>query len=362
MKLNVCLALYDISQVAGDHSAAVRLLHELGQRYNVSLLSITSHGEPAYHIDPDIPVTTLLPPTRSIRQSAARAFLPALRYFRAHRFDAVILARNYTGFVLGPLQPLVKADFIYWEHGALMTQWNEWNVRMMRRVASALCRHTVVLTQQTRDDYIRKFHVPERKISCIYNWIDPSIARSPGYDADSRRIISAGRFGVEKGFDLLVRAFAPVAEKHPDWHLDIYGDGEMMPEVRRLVTEYGLADNVHLMGMQRDLAGRYRDYAMYVLPSHREGMPLVLLEAKANRLPIVSFDVMTGPREIVRHQVDGLLIPPEDVEALGRGMCRLIEDEALRRSMSDRSQEDLDRFSKETILSQWFSLLESKEQ
>ena len=99
---------------------------------------------------------------------------------------------------------------------------------------------------------------------------------------------------------------------------------------------------------------------MYVLPSHREGMPLVLLEAKANRLPIVSFDVMTGPREIVGDGIDGLLVPPEDIDALCRAMCRVIEDDALRQSMSDRSQENLDRFSKETILQQWLALLENK--
>jgi glycosyltransferase involved in cell wall biosynthesis len=87
-------------------------------------------------------------------------------------------------------------------------------------------------------------------------------------------------------------------------------------------------------------------------------MPLVLLEAKANRLPIVSFDIQTGPREIVRDGIDGLLVQPYDLDKLGDSMCRLIESKELREEMSRRSQDNLDVFAKETILRQWLTLIE----
>ena len=112
------------------------------------------------------------------------------------------------------------------------------------------------------------------------------------------------------------------------------------------------------MGMKSDLAERYGDYAFYVLPSHREGMPLVLLEAKANKLPIVSFDIMTGPREIIQDKVSGLLVPPEDVKKLGEAMCQLIENIELRVSMSEHSQDNLNEFSKDEILKKWTTLIE----
>ena len=85
----------------------------------------------------------------------------------------------------------------------------------------------------------------------------------------------------------------------------------------------------------------------------------MLLEAKANRLPIVSFDIMTGPREIVTDGVDGFLIPPYDLEQMASAIGRLIEDDGLRRSMSDRSQDNLNRFSKAAIVSQWRELIDS---
>ena len=177
--------------------------------------------------------------------------------------------------------------------------------------------------------------------------------------SEAERIISAGRFGKEKGFDMLVKAFAPVVRKHPDWHLDIYGDGEMFDTVKELIENLKIADNVHLMGMCSNLSDKYKDYSMYVLPSYREGLPLVLLEAKANRLPIVSFDILTGPREIMRDGVDGILVPPYDLEKMGAAICRLIEDDSLRISMSEKSQDNVENFSKPTILKQWCDLIES---
>ena len=179
------------------------------------------------------------------------------------------------------------------------------------------------------------------------------------YDVHSKRIISAGRFGKEKGFDQLIQAFAPVAEKHPDWQLDIFGDGEMMDEVKLLIEHYQLKRQVNLMGMRNDLQEKYGDYAMYVMPSYREGLPLVLLEAKENHLPIVSFDVMTGPREIVQDGIDGILVPPTDTKALGEAMCRLIENDVLRQSMSDHSWDNLEKFSKGKILEQWEAVIDS---
>ncbi|MBQ9624971.1 MAG: glycosyltransferase [Clostridia bacterium] len=95
------------------------------------------------------------------------------------------------------------------------------------------------------------------------------------------------------------------------------------------------------------------------MSSKREGMPVVLLEAKLNRLPIVSYDIFTGPSEIVRNGTDGILVPDGDIEELASAMIKLIENKDLRKQMSDNSQENLEKFSKETILKQWFNLIDS---
>lgn len=342
-----------VEQVSAALSAA------LADYYEVHLISLSMGGEPAYVLDDRVKFSALLGADYRLRDMRRDLKQPLRRYFNEQGIDVAIIMGNYPGFLTSTARFGTKTKLIFCDHGALMNQWERKDIVFIRLLSSLLSHRVVTLTEQSRDDYRRKFHLKKSKVECIYNWIDLDCPRSEKYQLASKKIVSAGRFGHEKGFDLLVRAFPPVAKKHPDWQLDLFGDGEMMPTVRALIAEYSLEDQVNLLGMRTDLAERYRDYAMYVLPSYREGMPLVLLEAKANRLPIVSFDIMTGPREIVRDGVDGILVPPYDLEQMSDAICRLIEDDELRSSMSECSQQNLDRFSKQSIVNQWRTLIDS---
>lgn len=357
-KKKICLVSYDFSQYGGVNVVLSQEANQLSKVYDVSVLSLTSPDK-SYDLNKSVSYNWILENSSSITKDLFRLLKPTLKYFNKNKIDVAILMGHYPAFMISVLRPFTNTKLIFSDHGALMNQWNEKNVRIMRYVASFLCHKVITLTEQSKNDYIRKFFLSPKKVDYIYNWIDLDITHSQGYDSSSKRIISAGRFGKEKGFDMLVKAFAPVAERHPDWHLDIFGDGEMMETVKELIAEYGISDNVHLMGMRKDLAERYKDYAMYVLPSYREGMPLVLLEAKANRLPIVSFDILTGPREIVRDGIDGILVKPYDLQEMSDSMCKLIENEDMRKAYSDASQENLDKFSKETILHNWKNLIET---
>lgn len=354
----IALLCYDLSVRGGVEQVTVSLAGALAERYEVYVVSLVLMGEPAYELDESVHFVSflreqarLIAMRRSIRPQLAR-------FVREEGIDVLLLQGNFQGFLCCDARFLTGAKLIFCDHGALRNEWDDRKMVIIRMIDTLVSHRTVTLTKRNLEDYVRVFRTPRRKLRCIYNWIDADAPRSEHYAAQSQRIISAGRFTEEKGFDMLVEAFAPVAAKHPDWHLDIYGDGVLMPQIRGLVERYGLAENVHLMGMRNDLAAHYGDYAMYVLPSYREGLPLVLLEAKANRLPIVSFDVMTGPREIVRDGVDGILVAPQDTKALGDAMCTLIENETRRREMAERSQDNLKMFLKPSVLNQWIGLIE----
>lgn len=354
----IAFVCYDLSVRGGVEQVTVSLARALCERYEVYVVSLVLQDEPAYELDERVHfVSFSAEPVRLLEMR--RSLRPhILRFVQNEGIDVLLLQGSYQGFLCSGVRFSTKAKLVFCDHEALLNQWNDRKMTVIRFLDTLLCHRTVTLTQRNLDDYARVFRTPRRKLRCIHNWIDMDVPHSDAYAAQSKRILSAGRFTEEKGFDMLVEAFAPVAAKHPDWHLDIYGDGVLMPRIRGLVEQYGLAENVHLMGMRRDLAARYGEYAMYVLPSYREGLPMVLLEAKANRLPIVSFDVMTGPREIVRDGVDGILVAPQDTRALGEAMCALIEDEAKRCEMAERSQENLEIFSKARIFGQWVSLIE----
>ena len=360
MNKKVCLVVHDFAQYGGVGAVCAAMANELCHTNQITVLSLIGEGRPnAYSLDKKVAYYSLMQKARSLREEFFSMRGPAYRYLRQQDFDTIILMGHYPGFLLGTLQVKLKANMIFVDHGALMSQWNEKEVRFMRLLSAKACRKTITITSRSRDDYIEKFHIKPTKLQCIYNWVDLDEPHSEQYDVRSKRIVSAGRIEKEKGFDQLIHAFAPVAEKHPDWQIDIFGDGEMMDEVKHLIAHYNLESSVNLMGMREDLSNRYKDYAMYVLPSYREGLPLVLLEAKANRLPIVSFDVLTGPREIIGDGIDGILVPPENTKALGEAMCRMIEDDNLRQRMSEHSWDNLNKFSKEKILDQWEELLDT---
>ena len=358
---NICIIDYDLSVIGGVEQVTASLSSALADYYQVHVLSLCmSKGtEPAYELDKRVHFKACTEKPERLRNMSKNLKPILIDYFRENNIDVAIIQETYAGILTSQTLRKTKARLIFADHGALMNQWDRKDMVFIRFISSVFCHKVVTLTEQNRKAYISKFLTPKRKISCIYNWVDLNIPRSDSYESNSNRIISAGRFGKEKGFDMLVKAFAPVAEKHPDWHLDIFGDGEMMETVKGLIAEYGISDNVHLMGMRTDLAKRYKNYAMYVLPSYREGMPLVLLEAKANRLPIVSFDILTGPREIVRDGIDGILVKPYDLQEMSDSICKLIENADIRKAFSDASQENLDKFSKETILHNWKNLIET---
>ena len=355
----ICFIDFDMTVVGGVEQVTVSLANALCDKYKVYILSFCGEGLPKFPLDSRVHYTTFNLKQDRLR-NMRKSVKPLLKkYLYDNNIDVAFAQGNYPAFVAGGVCGSVKTKMIFCDHGALINQWNEREAVLIRLFCSIQYKKTVTLTEQNLNDYRKKFKTSKRKLVHITNWIADDLPKSSEYDIKSKKIVSAGRFGKEKGFDMLIKAFAPVAKKHPDWQLDLFGDGEMMDTVKSLINEYGINGNVNLLGMRSDLKERYGDYAMYVLPSYREGVPLVLMEAKANRLPIVSFDIMTGPREIVRDGVDGILIPPYDLDKMADAMCSLIEDDNLRNNMSERSQENIEKFSKSAILKQWCELIES---
>ncbi len=176
---------------------------------------------------------------------------------------------------------------------------------------------------------------------------------------DRKTLVAVGRLVPEKGFDLLLEAFARVAPAHPQWQLVIWGEGPLRQELEAQRNRLGLRAQVSLPGRTRALFHELRRADLFVMSSRREGFPLALGEAMACGLPAVSFDCHSGPRDIIRHETDGLLVPPGDIEGLAAALSALMGDDAERERMARRAPEVLDRFSAGSILAQWEALLAS---
>ena len=167
---------------------------------------------------------------------------------------------------------------------------------------------------------------------------------------------AAGSLVHRKGFDLLVDAWRPVARAHPEWRLRIYGTGESAGDLTARIDRAGLTGTVTLEGFEPDLARRLDEASLFVLPSRREGMPMVLIEAMAAGLPVVAFDCPTGPAELLEGGRAGVLVPAGDTAALSDGILRVVSDEHERRRLADAAAVRARDFDPEETAARWESL------
>ena len=160
-----------------------------------------------------------------------------------------------------------------------------------------------------------------------------------------KRVIAVGRYVYQKGFDLLLQAWSKIEKQNPDWQLAIYGDGNRTP-YEMLVGQLGIdASRCHLNGPTTDIQQEYANSSLFVFSSRFEGFGMVLIEAMACGLPVVSFACPCGPKDIILDGENGLLIENGNVDALADGLSRLMSDDQLRNSMSQVGLDSVQRFN-----------------
>jgi len=166
-----------------------------------------------------------------------------------------------------------------------------------------------------------------------------------------------GRFYHQKGFDLLLRAFARLKDRYAQWTLTILGDGPLRDELQRLCEKLGVSERVFLPGRVKNPEHFLKQAELFVLPSRFEGFPNALCEAMACGLPVIASDCPSGPREIIRDGKDGVLVPNQDIRALTGAMGWLMSNEAERNRLAAAAVEVIERFGMEKIIKRWESVL-----
>jgi len=210
----------------------------------------------------------------------------------------------------------------------------------------------VVLTSQDEHDWGDKIPIYVIPNSFPFYPDKPSLC-------ENKQAIIVGRYNSAKGYNYLIDAWKIVYQKHPDWIINIFGSGEYEDRVRKQIQDHGLQDVVIMNNPIDHIMEEYLKSSIYVMSSVFEGFAMVLLEAMSCGLPCVSFDCPYGPRNVITDGEDGFLVEYLNSHALADNICKLIENEELRKRMGRQGRHNVLRFSRETIMPQWEKLFKS---
>ena len=254
--------------------------------------------------------------------------------------------------------------------GAMLTAFSTWNGHTLFEAHTArpysnhrwlyplMERRANVVVCLTKGDAMN--YSKARKVEIIPNFTEVAVSSkfpaSHLMEGGRRRAIFVGRLCPEKDPLRLLRLWKKIVAMHPDWVLEIYGKGELEEEVRVEIERLGIADSVVLHGYVTDVTDVYCSVDVLLLCSRTEGLPMVLIEAMRNGLPVVSTDCQYGPSDIIENGETGFLVPQNDDEAFVAAVSAIMKDDSLRMRMGKCAMETSGRFSKDVIIQRWKKL------
>lgn len=296
-------------------------------------------------------------PSRSISDAlrqVARRVSALRRMVRRARPDVVLAFGDQTNVLTLLALFGTRTRVVVAERSAPGHQRLGWPWEPLRRLLYHRARAVVTQTEGAADYFRRLGLTPE---------VIPNPVSRPGAPAVSDRrsiVLAVGRMTREKGFDVLLRAFAGVAEDFPAWSLRLVGDGPLRAELEELRVDLGLSPaQVVFAGRLEDVEREYRQGAVFALASRYEGFPNALCEAMAHGCAVVATRSPHGAEDIVRQEENGLLVPADDVGALSAALRRLMSSPPLRLALGAAAAELPDRLELPRIAERWLQLLDA---
>lgn len=345
----VCLLIEDISMSGGTE----RVISVLSQHLNelpglkIEIVSIKNRNkEPFYKINGNIYYLNQI----------KFSYLKVVQFIKNKKYDSVIVIsmRRLSIFMTLAFKFLnFKQEIILSEHTSFSSL--PVLIKILKLIVYNLCNKIIVLTTHDKKLISKNLF----NISKIYSIINISpfstqlINLSP-----SKKFIAIGRLNKEKGFDLLLESwFYFKKNKYNEFFLEIIGCGKEETFLKNMAFKLGIHNSVIFSGLKNDITESYSNAYGILMTSRYEGLPMVLIEGQSFGIPCISFDCLTGPRDIIHDKENGFLVENGNIIVFSEKISLLANDIDLRNKMAAKALENAKRFSFNTIASKWLEVI-----
>ena len=299
-----------------------------------------------------------------------KAMLPLkiISYLKKHNsVDVIIFGRVYVALHFLPLLKFAfkKKPKIIVRDAIHVFSFTEKDKHLMKKLFPKCVDTFIVSSDESARTYRDFFGESSIAIVKMYNPL--GIKPVVGYSFESKTVVSIGRMDDDqKGFTNLIRAFAIVHDSHPDWRLELYGDGHAKPELIKLIDSVGAKSYISIFNSTKDVASIFNKSSIFVLASRYEGYANILVEALACGVPSISYNWLMGVDEIIKNKKNGLIVKlrnrrayvegynnDEDIVALGKAINLFIEKRNLAENCSKEGAKIVESRSLDLIMNKW---------
>lgn len=362
--MRLTLVIASLGRGGAERTASVLASAWAAQGNDVTLITLTQDDAPAYALHPAVRLRQL----RLLRGAAKNPLHGAVRQLNCVRAlhqnliastpDLIISFMEVSNILTLLAARGMPAPVVITEHTHPAFHYIGWHWQILRRLFYHRAGTLVCMTHAVLSWFQKRIKVNGYVIPNPVEAVPMRAGAEVSPRGEEKTVIAMGRLSREKGFDLLLEAFSRIAGRHPDWQLKIVGDGLLRSELETQATRLNLGCRVQFTGTISNPYPVLRSADLFVFSSRFEGFGNALCEAMACGLPVISFDCPSGPREIIRDDVDGLLVPREDITALATTMDRLMSDPQERVRLASRAPEITERFGLNRVLGLWGQLFE----
>jgi glycosyltransferase involved in cell wall biosynthesis len=366
--MNILIFIYSMHSGGAERVTANLANHWTGKGWNVTIVTLASQALDYYELNPAVKRIAMNLEGESANPFAAiannlRRVLALRRVLSQVKPDVALAMMSSANILLALASVGLKYVATVGSertHPPQLPSGAVW--KALRAYLYGGLSAVTALTQET--SVWLRINTMARKIFVIPNaaiWPLPQqrpLLELPSMLRERQMLLAVGRLSEEKQFDLLIAVFQRLVIAFPNWVLVILGEGPDRKLLEDQVRLAGLTDRILLLGRAGNLGQWYEAADLYVMTSRFEGFPNALVEAMAFGAPVVSFDCDTGPRDIIRHEVDGQLVPDGDTVALERALRIMMGNEPLRRRFAERAIDVRVRFSMDKVACMWEELFE----